>query len=92
MLRTLAARDVIMGASLLLASCGKETKEAERRYDVIAKAGSPSEKCDAARKVSAAWLQEQNQERYSYWKLHEDMECMSAEPITPGIGSAAVQP
>jgi hypothetical protein len=81
----------VLAASVLITSCSSAGKEAEEQYELVETTGSHREKCDAIRRVTSASLQEQNQERYSYWKLQQDMECLDAElPEQDGAGATAL--
>ena len=63
---------------LLLSACGQSPGEAaEKEFEVVEKNSSSTngDLCQAARKVADAYLAEQNQEKYDWWKLRAGLKC-----------------
>lgn len=69
----------LLGAASL-ASCGGPSagELAEREYRVVDQPGSTSrDKCDAARKVAAAYLG-YDDGKYRQWQMTADLDCLNA--------------
>jgi hypothetical protein len=54
------------------------SQDFEAQYRIAAQAGKPMDKCVQASIVAAAYLQEQNSQKYSYWKDMETIDCAAA--------------
>lgn len=66
-------------ASMSLVGCTSQGEEAEKRYQIVARAGDASAKCEVGREVAAAYLSDQNEKKYRWWKLSSDIDCQTAE-------------
>lgn len=71
-------RVVILGL-MTLAACDKPAEMAEAQFEIVSRDGTDAEQCEAARKVTAAWLERQDQDKYDDWKRRQDIYCMSAQ-------------
>ncbi len=61
-----------------LSACGQSPGEAaEKEFEVVEKnsASTNGDLCRAARKVADAYLTEQDQEKYDWWKLQAGLNC-----------------
>ncbi|MET3710412.1 hypothetical protein ABIC65_001092 [Sphingomonas trueperi] len=66
-------------ALVLLSGCGPSAGElAEREYRVVDQPGSTmQDKCQAARKVAAAYLGT-DEAKYRNWQMKADLDCLNA--------------
>lgn len=70
---------LVAGLALSVAACAADpAKDAEDQFNIVAKTGTSREKCDAARKVSEAWLKAKEESNYRRWDAIADQHCMSA--------------
>lgn len=66
-------------ALVALAGCGeKSSAAAEKQLAIVEKSGTNAEKCDATKKVRAAYLEEKDEAAYEKWKVREQVTCGSA--------------
>lgn len=75
---SLPSRGGVMVATLLLAACS-EGSSAEKQYNVMSRAGgSSADLCAQARKVSQAYLEDGNAEKYKHWREYSSEQCAVA--------------
>lgn len=72
------SRLLIAGVVVLLAACTSAAETAEQRYQMVDNnaLSTKAEKCAAASDVRDAWLAEGNQEKYEFWSLISNSNCM----------------
>lgn len=58
--------------------CSNEIKDAEQQYEIVERNGTPQQKCDAARKVAAAYLKAKDAAGYQRTNTGAEIECMHA--------------
>lgn len=71
-----------MIAGPLMAACSgglSAAQQAEQEFDIVSRSGTNADRCEAMRKVAAAWLSEGNQERYETARVMRNTYCLSAE-------------
>lgn len=65
--------------AIALSGCSSAGERAEDQYRMVEKANpTPTDLCDAARKVSDAYLQSGDEAKYGQWKNSSDITCMNA--------------
>lgn len=71
----------IMGLALICAAaaCADGPKDAEARYEIVLRHGSPAERCTAAREVAGAYLKAKNEKEFRWWNLKADVQCLGVE-------------
>lgn len=74
--RTLSA---ILAIGLSATGCSDEIKDAEQQYEIVQRNGTPAQKCDAARKVAAAYLKAKDGAGYQRTNVSAQIECMKAD-------------
>lgn len=67
---------------LMLAGCSNAAEQAEKQYEIVVRSGTPSEKCEAAKKVQAAYLSAGDEKNYREWQMQAQGECTLAK-FTP---------
>ncbi len=74
-------RWIVPVAAIFLAGCGQSAGEkAEAEYRMAEKAiiDPAGKRCEAARKVAAAYAEDGNEEAYLMWDLHAYNDCAEA--------------
>lgn len=63
-----------------LTGCQSESEKAKDAYEMMERTGaSEAERCKQADVVTAAYLREQDQKNYEFWRLRRDITCQSAK-------------
>jgi hypothetical protein len=66
--------------TLFLMACTSQVEEAERRYEMVKRAGgSGEERCERAKDVANAYLETGNDHDYQFHKLSADVVCQRAK-------------
>jgi hypothetical protein len=66
---------VVIGVVLALAGCSGAGAEAERRYEIVDKSGSPEQRCTEAQKVADAYLSDHKDAEFEKWSGKARTEC-----------------
>lgn len=73
---------VFAGLALVaaLAGCQRESEKANEAYEMMERTGaSEAELCKQADAVTQAYLREQDQRNYEFWRSRRDITCQSAK-------------
>lgn len=62
-----------------LAACSNPAEDAEKEYATIAKLGTNTEKCQAAAKVTAAWLKQGDEGKLLSSRIRQQGVCFDAQ-------------
>lgn len=70
-------RWAVLAVALLAVGCSKG-REAEKRYNIVAKTGTAQEKCAAAQNTADAYLADKNESEYQRWTAQKAGDCASS--------------
>ncbi len=73
-----AMRALAVAALAVLCGCTDRAGQAEKQYAIVKKVGGADDICAQGRVVAAAYLQEQDSERYATRKVETAIECETA--------------
>lgn len=73
-------RWMILAGALAVAGCESAAEKAEQQYKIVEQNEvGDREKCAAAGRVKAAWLEERNDTKYKEWQTKEYIDCSTAD-------------